>query len=80
MTLATHGSSGDTTPCKITPVILHGVPRVLHFDSEDRCDERTGFRVKGEGFRVFRTYLRRIDFVYHSTLGLRVNKKREVSG
>ena len=44
-----------------------------------------GFRVQGQGFRVHNlgcreegSYLRRIDFVYHSTLGLRVIKKKKV--
>ena len=51
---------------------------------------RTGVRgsgcgVRGSGFRVCSgseadSYLRLIDFVYHSTLGLRVIKKKKKGG
>ena len=45
--------------------------------------EGSGLRVQGSGFRVEDgSYLRLIDVVYHSTLGLRIinKKKKKVEG
>ena len=41
--------SGDTTPCRVTPVVLHGVPVILHGVVSPEDEAASAFRRTAQG-------------------------------